>query len=75
MNFKLSVTRLTAFSSSERDALEKLGIPKSLMWTEDVDVTIEVNTLEELLAFIGVWGKLVVTSDSIEIYNGRREYS
>ena len=39
----------------------------------DVEPTIEFNTLEELMEFQKEWGMLVITEDTIEIYDGYRE--
>lgn len=38
-----------------------------------VPIFVELNTIEELQAFIKQYGRVVVNKDYIEIYNGYRE--
>ena len=60
--------------------LEKLGFaftpcesPKNTFYIINDSAQIEINSLEELIAFVNKYGRIVLTNDSIEIYNSYRE--
>lgn len=42
-------------------------------WYKDEDfenpVTIEINTLEELIQFVKEWGEIIISEDGIKIYD------
>lgn len=40
---------------------------------QDSDIEIEFTTLDELVRFAHKWGDLVITEDTIEIYDNYRE--
>ena len=64
---------------------ESLGFRFTLtdpIWREDnttyykdskFEPVVEINTLEDLMEFQKEWGMLVITEDTIEIYDGYRE--
>jgi hypothetical protein len=85
MRFELSTSGSFYDPGSVKD-LEKLGftfevlkdpmfsdLKGKLHKTNTEPVTIEIDTLEELVAFAKEWGELVVDSESIEIYDDYRE--
>lgn len=41
-------------------------------WTDNKG-TVEINSLEELMTFVEKWGRVIVSEDSIEIYDNYRE--
>ncbi len=79
---KFKVTSSGSFYSKEQKVkLEELGFEFSsdayfvdTPWYKEKDGNdIEVKTLGALLSFVNVWGSVVLTIDTIEIYDEYRE--
>lgn len=72
MIFKLRVTKYFYTNKNQINSLKKLGFTfkKSKSEFEILgEPMLEINTLEELLQFYSEYGKLVITANTIEIYN------
>ena len=81
MKFELSTTKYQYFGEEKKDLME-LGftfrLETSPLFAKDRYVIeekplIELKTLEELMEFVSKWGQVVLTKDSIEIYNDYRD--
>jgi hypothetical protein len=63
------------FDEIQQHQRNHLGLSQD--YTHDIDITvnpeIEINTVEELVAFSKQWGQLIINGDSIEIYDDNRE--
>lgn len=42
-------------------------------WDDNSKISIEINSLEELIAFVRKWGQIVLYEDEINIYDDYRE--
>lgn len=78
MNFKLTMSDNSFDTFEETKPLRRLGffIEKEIKGYSaklSVEPTLVINTIEELVAFTKKYGKIIVNSDEIEIYNGFRE--
>jgi len=82
MKFRLTTTK-RFYTKEEKEEVKELGFEFEVEPTpfEDVEyylpsysgVEIEINSLEELMAFSKKWGELILSNDTIEIYNDFRE--
>jgi len=82
MKFRLTTTK-NFYTEEEKEEVKEFGFEFEAEPTplEDVEyylpsyssVEIEINSLEELMAFSKKWGKLILSNDTIEIYNDFRE--
>ena len=81
MLFNLNTTRYF-YTEEEIDKLKDLGFEftKTLSpyrekgrFILDEPTTVNIDTLEQLMEFIGKYGTIVLNPDEIEIYNGCRE--
>lgn len=78
MKFTLS-TSADCYTKDAAAKLEKLGFKFEESQENDKFIdylhepTININTLDELVAFSVEWGKLVFSPNSIEIYDDYRE--
>ena len=78
MKFSIKTTDHFYEYQEDRDKLSKLGFTfKESEYRrfriDEADVFHEINTLEELINFIKEYGEIVMTENSIEIYNDYRE--
>ena len=83
MKFKLTKASYFVSSASEREQYEKLGFefvknndPEfGFMWrTSKNETTVELNSLDDLLAFAKKWGDIIIQEDGdIVIYDSYRE--
>jgi len=82
--FKITMTSRNGHDADARIKLERLGFtfephgPKSnpsKWWrSEQQEVGYEINTIEELVAFVETYGDVVISAgQKIEIYNDYRE--
>jgi hypothetical protein len=76
MRFSLSTAGYFYPSASDRERLGKLGFKfqpsdyKGYSLSDDDETqSIEISTLEELLAFIREHGDIIMTEDGIKIYD------
>jgi hypothetical protein len=78
MKFTLSTAGLFYPGSERRGKLEEIGFKfkpyhyKEFIITNDKP-TIEINSLEELVAFADEWDEIIVRNGEIEIYDDYRE--
>ena len=82
MKFKLT-TSAYFYKDEDKAKLETLGFAFTPtkenyervfgQWRRRGDSSIDINTLEELIAFIREWGCVVVDERGIEIYDDYRE--
>lgn len=76
MKFTLSTTR---YFYTEEEAIELKDLGFEFVKTESKRLTlsepssVDINTLEELVAFVEKYGVIVFYPKEIEIYNGYRE--
>jgi len=66
---KFTVTRT---SDSQAKPCDEASIEGMDMWNEPI-YWVEINTLEELMAFIAKYGRIVLYDGKIEIYDDYRE--
>jgi hypothetical protein len=75
MIYKISIAE--HFYEEKDENLEKLGFSfeqqGSYEYMIDGDPTIEISSLEELQKFVREYGNIVLSEDSITIYNGYLE--
>ena len=55
------------------DEPERWGKYTTIEMDTSYDPRIEFHTLDELMAFVDEWNRVVLTSDTIEIYDDDRE--
>ena len=80
MKFLLS-TSGNFYSEEQAEELKTLGFKftetrpekKKNLFMPTESVEIEINTLEELVAFSEKWGNLIISPKTIEIYDDYRE--
>ena len=64
---------------SEREKLEKLGFTfkksdyREFIIEKNPGPEIEINSINELMAFVHTYGEIIVKENSIEIYDNYRE--
>jgi len=76
MKFNLCTSGYFYDDAEKRKELEALGFVFENIketWHIVKTTTIEINSLEELLAFTEKWGDIVLNNDTIEIYDYYRE--
>ncbi len=85
MKFELSTSGMFYSDKEQVEGLKELGFtfePSRSFTKRDRGVddyvisgepTIEIETLEELVAFSERWGEIIVEKDSIEIYDNYRK--
>jgi len=80
MKFKLETSGYL-YKDTDREKLSKLGFefePHKFMeyqWKkkENINLEIEINSLDQLVEFMGKWGSLILSPDTIEIYDDYKE--
>ena len=78
MKFRLrNATSFLAMDDEYRTQLETLGfefVEREKEWYMIKDQTsVRIRSLEDLMNFIKIWGRLVISSDEIIIYDGYLE--
>lgn len=85
MKFKVS-TSGSSYTEDEANRLKELGFtfeprtypidkfgPQRTHHMTGDDVEIDIASLEDLIAFSGKWGEIIVSGEFIEIYDSHRE--
>lgn len=63
------------FSEQTEPSIMKDGLPAEYLGGEGsvTEIQLEIETLDQLIAFANKWGELIVTDGEIEIYDDYRE--
>lgn len=77
MKFNLTMSK-AFFNENDIEDYKKIGFKfekdgLDYYCIRNLNLTIEINTLEELINFVKTYGKIVFCEDGIEIYNDYRE--
>jgi len=82
MKFRLTTTG-NLYWAEEAKKLEKLGFEfregesawegKIVFYKKESNLTVEINNLDELLAFQKEWGDLILSENKIQIYDDYAE--
>jgi hypothetical protein len=82
MKFKLSTSKYSYYNLQQIKELEELGFKfkeEKDRWSDGQvhyiqgDIEVSIEDLADLQKFISKWGQIVMSEDSIEIYNDYRE--
>ena len=79
MKFNLTTSGWRYTDEDKVRELAKYGLtfepvkPPRRGWLHDKDGEVEISTLEELMQFVSEWGQIVLSADTVEIYDAYRE--
>ena len=76
MKFEL-ITTESVYNEDEIEELKPLGFEFNFKnggyWKTNKEVSIEINSIDELMDFIKQYGRIVIEDNTIEIYDDYRE--